>query len=152
MTITIRRGVLRTKCGIGAEAEIYPVGEVREQSEAVSECHHQLERVHRPNRRWIPHLYIQISLSDLLGFWGYLVFSRILACAQLIFGNSFVLLALFYKCGHYGIDLLLADDWFENWNHDLTSTVILSCSVPRNGPCLMLIHCISSMTRIACTP
>src|SRR5687768_6260931 len=52
------------------------------------------------------------------------------------------------ECGNDRIDLILLDDGFKNRNFHLwSSTLTLSYSVPRNGPCLTLIHCISSMTR-----
>src|SRR5262249_40771572 len=52
----------------------------------------------------------------------------------------------------HGLDLIVANDRFEYFNHDGSSTRILSFSVPRNGPCLTLMHCMSSITRMAWMP
>ena len=51
-------------------------------------------------------------------------------------------------------DLFFADNWIEDLDHELllTSTLILSFSAPMKGPCLTLMHCMSSMTRTACVP
>src|SRR5687767_11455292 len=55
---------------------------------------------------------------------------------------------------HDSLDLFLAEDGLENLDHELllTSTLILSFSAPRKGPCLTLMHCMSSSTRTACVP
>src|SRR5688572_16255404 len=47
-----------------------------------------------------------------------------------------------------------ADYRIENFDHQLllTSTLILSFSAPRKGPCLTLMHCMSSITRTAWVP
>jgi len=44
---------------------------------------------------------------------------------------------------------VMRDYGLEDRNHFFTSTLTLSYSVPRNGPCFTLMHCMSSITRIA---
>lgn len=51
-----------------------------------------------------------------------------------------------------GLSFPLSHICLEDRNHFLTSTNTLSCSVPRNGPCLTLRHCMSSMIRMPWTP
>src|SRR5215213_10548060 len=55
------------------------------------------------------------------------------------------------ECSDHCLYLFVSDDRLENFNHELlaTSTLILSFSAPRKGPCLTLMHCMSSSTRTA---
>ena len=50
-------------------------------------------------------------------------------------------------------DVIFSNLWFEYRNHrSFTFTRTLSFSVPRKGPCFTEMHCMSSMTRMACVP